>query len=542
MLHVLALFATAHGSAAAATTFWQITDAHLNMQYPSGCGSCNNDAAGCHKFADFFCGSSPALYTSAARFMASGDVPAFVAHTGDVPDVWNAQNDDNITALHLTSNFSASTLYAALPASVPVFFAFGNHDFPMPSTKGGSLDCPFLPGCAPHYKAMCAGWARDLGAAGLSSCEATGYYFVDGKVPGVRIVVINTQFFNWEMGIDLANATQSGAANAQLAWLAETVSSAPEKVIILGHIPPLASYGFYEENFSAGKYPGNVAPGVQMWWQSHIEQFNAIVGRAGKKVTAQLFGHIHVDTFYISRFSSKPGNYWHPPGSGRPPSAVQWVGLSLVASYPPKNGGVNKFTMDDESKELVDVERFFYSVRESNATGKIEWKSSWKASDDGTTTRSRGGTYSLFVAHNLCMDKDMIGAGGSAKDLGACKAACTAEPTCRFFGFEAKPEWCILYSNCTARSPPGAGGAKTYTVYKREGSSVKRNHTISLDLSAISVPASAKVNVRDVWAQQDLGVVISGKVEAEVCSLCTVVLRLSLVGGAKIPFKPWPQV
>lgn len=56
---------------AVATTIWQITDTHVNLAYPAGCGDCHNGDAGCHTYADYYCGSSPALYSSAASFMAS---------------------------------------------------------------------------------------------------------------------------------------------------------------------------------------------------------------------------------------------------------------------------------------------------------------------------------------------------------------------------------------------------------------------------------------------------------------------------------------
>ena len=59
-----------------------------------------------------------------------------------------------------------------------------NHDFPHAGAFGAAcpMDCPFLPGCAPHYARMCRSWGRDLDAVALASCSATGYYYVDGTV------------------------------------------------------------------------------------------------------------------------------------------------------------------------------------------------------------------------------------------------------------------------------------------------------------------------------------------------------------------------
>jgi hypothetical protein len=210
-------------------TFWQITDIHLNPDYPKGCPS------PCGTFADHFCGSSPALYTAAVQFMARQNSreqirpPAFVAHTGDMPDMPGG----NVSAIWALAQWQADALYRQFPAT-PVFFSFGNHDFD-PSTPD---DCPYLPGCATHYAAVCAAFGRDLDAAARASCAATGYYFVDHKVPGVRIVVLNTEYFGWEQGVDLGNHTHAAAADAHLRWLESVVAGAQGKVMILGHIPP----------------------------------------------------------------------------------------------------------------------------------------------------------------------------------------------------------------------------------------------------------------------------------------------------------------
>jgi hypothetical protein len=137
-------------------TFWQITDIHLNPDYPKGCPS------PCGTFADHFCGASPALYTAAVQFMAEQNAherirpPAFVAHTGDMPDLPGG----NISAMWALARWQADALYQQFPVT-PVFFAFGNHDF----DPGVDDDCPYLPGCATHYAAVCGAFGRDLDEA-----------------------------------------------------------------------------------------------------------------------------------------------------------------------------------------------------------------------------------------------------------------------------------------------------------------------------------------------------------------------------------------
>jgi hypothetical protein len=237
-------------AAAPPAHFWQITDTHVNMEYPSGCGDCVRGA--CATFADYYCGSSPALFDGAVAFMrntsaAEQHQPAFIAHTGDVPDVWNSQNGGNASFLHGTNRWQAEHLASAFPTA-PIFFAFGNHDFAgSPGLSAGGTGCPYGPECEPHYAAMCAAWSRDMDAAALASCSKLGYYFVDGKVLGVRIIVLNTNYFNWEGGVDLGNELHSATADAHLSWLQRALATAPGKAIILGHIPPASSIPASEE-------------------------------------------------------------------------------------------------------------------------------------------------------------------------------------------------------------------------------------------------------------------------------------------------------
>ena len=467
-------------------SFWQITDVHLNPDYPSGCeGGCKagspESPGGCGTFADYYCGSSPALYDSAMDFMRStsakvGGPPVnFVAHTGDFPDVWNSQNDGNHTYFLANVRFQATQLKKAFPET-PVFYALGNHDYM------AAPGCPYMPACRSHYAAMCNLFSADLDSNATAMCEANGYYYVDhSSVPGVRVVVLNTEFFNWEGGVDLGVPAQAAAADAHLVWLQAALASAPGKVMILGHIPPTSSIPASEDGYTSGTMPGHTSPGVQLWWQSHIERYNRIVSMSGK-VTFECFGHVHVDTFYISRNGGgEPGtspmiqppappapvylhgNICQPPllasgntgahsytgcetmcartkgckyfgyeatvgwcivypapcipcnsstatecggssvkgyntyplpapgnhssnGTGKdslPPvgRGALWVGLSLVASYPPKNGGVRRYSFDAVTKTPTNIEQWYFDVETSSQSGAIEWHKSWSADD-----------------------------------------------------------------------------------------------------------------------------------------------------------------
>ena len=56
----------------------------------------------------------------------------------------------------------------------------------------------------------------------------------------------------------------------------------------------------YEEGFTGGG-KGYTEPGVQLWWQSHIERYNAIIAAYPGRVTFEIWGHLHVDTFFVPR-------------------------------------------------------------------------------------------------------------------------------------------------------------------------------------------------------------------------------------------------
>ena len=285
----------------------------------------------------------------------------------------------------------------------------------------------------------------------------------------------------------------ASAESMNSAILGNALATAPHKAMILGHIPPASSIPASEEGYTSGKMPGNTAPGVQLWWQSHLERYNAMLAASGK-VTYELFGtslvttrplflpshrrqqldrtadlttwsagHVHVDTYFVSRTGSAR------PGGGRAPTGVAWVGLSLVASYPPKNGGVRRYSYDNQTKQPTDITQWFYDVPTSNRTGKLEWKKSWTASEDlaqpGHKRAPGVCPFSEFLKGNLCADKDMIGASGSKiTTVEGCYQWCAADKNCSFFAVAPAPlPWCIRYSSCTARSQPDSKYA-TYSM------------------------------------------------------------------------------
>jgi hypothetical protein len=52
----------------------------------------------------------------------------------------------------------------------------------------------------------------------------------------------------------------------------------------------------------------------------------------------------------------------------------------LAAWYPPKNGGVRRYSFSNTTKQHVDSTVWYYDVDQSTATGKLDFRESWTAS------------------------------------------------------------------------------------------------------------------------------------------------------------------
>jgi hypothetical protein len=161
-----------------------------------------------------------------------------------------------------------------------------------------------------------------------------------------------------------------------------------------------------------------------------------------------------------------------------------------------------------------------------------------------------------FLKGKLCVDQGEILGSGGAASVDACFSACKTTAGCAYFGFtDGPPAWCIRYKACTARPTSDP----SYTVYKMPAAAAaggaddtvvggappppplggtNATHMISLDLSVIGVPKGQQVRVRDVWAGQE-DAAVTGVISRDVCSHCTVVLKISLASGERIDFKPW---
>ena len=99
------------------------------------------------------------------------------------------------------------------------------------------------------------------------------------------------------------------------------------------------------------------------------------------------------------------------------------------------------------------------------------------------------------------------------------------------------PNMLVVYAR------PLHDGAVAVGLMNRDTAS---NHTISLALPVIGIPAGTAVKVRDMWGRQDQdprlvenGGSDSGMLSRVVCGHCTEVLKVSRVDGKPIPWNPW---
>jgi hypothetical protein len=126
-----------------------------------------------------------------------------------------------------------------------------------------------------------------------------GFYSTLSPLPGLRIVSVNTNY--WASTNPLLSNTSSEAyrlGQIQFTWLNNTLSAAvnaSERVLIIGHHPPSAWIS-----------------GTEYTYRSILTLFPP------QTITAELFGHNHVDQFSIIRACT-------PSQNPSPNSTIQWI-------------------------------------------------------------------------------------------------------------------------------------------------------------------------------------------------------------------------
>ncbi|XP_039913150.1 sphingomyelin phosphodiesterase [Hirundo rustica] len=251
--------------------------------------------------------------------------------TGDIPahDVWQQSRGDQLRALR-----TVTALLRARLGGLRVFPAVGNHEatpvnaFPPPYVRGNQS-------AAWLYDAMAEAWQEWLPPAALRTLRAGGFYTAQ-VWPGLRLVSLNMNFCSQANFWLLINATDPAG---QLQWLMGVLADAErdgEKVHIIGHIPP--------------------AHCLRSWSWNYYR----IVNRFEGTISAQFFGHTHLDEFelfYDEETLSRPVSI-----AFIAPSVTTYINLNpgyrvyeVAGSYP------------GSSHAVLDHETFILNLTEANA-------------------------------------------------------------------------------------------------------------------------------------------------------------------------------
>ena len=258
----------------------------------------------------------------------------FIYWTGDLPahDIWKQTRESNLEIVRAT----ARQLKDHFPG-VPVYPALGNHEsvpvdsFPPPSVvekeEEEAISMSWL------HSALEEEWGAWLEGEDTWSVRKGAFYSVSAA-PGLRVISLN---MNYCMNKNLWLLLNSTDPAQQLQWLVyelQLAEFAGEKVHILGHVPP-----------------GHVDC-VRVW----SSNFNKIINRYADTVTAQFYGHTHVDEFQL--FYSQSWDQLQLPTN------IAYIAPS-VTPYHGTNPSYRLYTVA-MTGEVLDHQTFIMDIEEAN--------------------------------------------------------------------------------------------------------------------------------------------------------------------------------
>ncbi|XP_063289377.1 sphingomyelin phosphodiesterase [Pelobates fuscus] len=328
-----------------------LTDVHWDKSYTPGASPsckeplcCRGKPSGSTKGAGYWgeygaCDLPLHTIESLLRHVATQGPFDRVYWAGDIPahNVWEQTRNNQINALETITNLTQKYL-----GSIPVYPAVGNHEsapvngFPPPYIHG-NLSSSWL------YDAMQHAWRQWLPESALETLRIAGYYTVQIS-PNLRLVSLNMNFCATENFWLLINSTDPAG---QLQWLVRVLQDAEdkmEKVHIIGHIPP----GICAKTWSWNYY--------------------RIVNRYESTISAQFFGHTHLDEFEI----------FYDEETLTRPLSVAFIAPSIT-TYVNLNPGYRVYLIDGEypasSHMVLDHETYILNLTQANA--KVTEEPSW---------------------------------------------------------------------------------------------------------------------------------------------------------------------
>eukprot|EP00088_Acartia_fossae_P026753 TRINITY_DN2753_c0_g1_i2.p1 TRINITY_DN2753_c0_g1~~TRINITY_DN2753_c0_g1_i2.p1 ORF type:complete len:675 (+),score=82.41 TRINITY_DN2753_c0_g1_i2:37-2061(+) len=273
----------------------------------------------------------------------------YIYWTGDLPphDIWNQTREGNLKVLRETSDqlrqyFPETTILPAL----------GNHE----SAPVDSFPPPFVEGdhsISWLHNAMDTEWQKWLGPGPGVTLQYGGYYSVN-IAPGLRVISLNMNYCMNKNFWLLLNSTDPAQ---ELKWLMYELQLAEfkgEKVHLIGHIPP-----------------GHVDC-TAVW----SREFNKIVHRYESTVTAQFYGHTHLDEFQV--FYERQAD-----GHKRRATNIAYIGPSVTPYYG-LNPSYRVYHVGKEDGLVIDHETWYMNLTEANLSPGEDpvWRKLYEARKD----------------------------------------------------------------------------------------------------------------------------------------------------------------
>ncbi|XP_065178037.1 sphingomyelin phosphodiesterase-like [Sycon ciliatum] len=299
-------------------------------------------------YGSYYCDAPLALLQNALEHVAKEEKFDYIIFTGDVPahNVWNQTRDDITSAITFVCD-----LFKKYFPGAKIFPAVGNHE----SSPVNSFPPPSITGKDSHQwlrDSLAENWKEWLPEDSQTTIKEGAFYSALVKA-GLRVISLNMNYGdsgNWWLFI---NGTDPAG---QLAWLRDELQKAEiagEKVQIIGHQPPNGLMKAFS-------------------WAYH-----KIVNRYANTVTAQIFGHAHVDKMSIV-FDEDDKSL---------PVGAYYIGPSLTTNGGGEglNPAYRIYTQDgdheDTTHALLDHETYILNISDPHISTNPTWKLEYKASE-----------------------------------------------------------------------------------------------------------------------------------------------------------------
>jgi hypothetical protein len=352
MLRSLLLLLALVAAGVSATSFWHITDIHVDTGYQVG----GNVLAACRlpavtgvptagPFGSYYCDTPVALANSAFNYTASlAAASDFVLWTGDdAPHLLTLDMETVWDSILLSSQYMSDTF------GTKVIPTMGNHDwFPVYDLPGDSD--PFYTNVSDLWASY--GWLTPQQQATFAQ---GGYYWT--QIPGtsLRVVALNTALY---INRDTATLNVTDPAG-QLQWLNETLAgarAANQTVYIAAHAPP----GYAE------KY------GLPIMYPQDNDAYLGVIALYSDIIVAHFYGHEHSDAI---RFAYAWEGATTPTGvMFIAPSVTPWFNVTGYPGIAWHNPALRLVETDPVTYQVTDLKTYWLNLSAANAAGIAQWQ------------------------------------------------------------------------------------------------------------------------------------------------------------------------